>query len=109
MNISVFLMYPNPMDMESRHVQGELELRQKGKRDPNGRRHRRPGDVYIIISAVIGAAIGGLVGGFFSSLAILGGIVAGGILGTVIYSIINKRPLKRTTKEEDSPQSPFIS
>lgn len=108
-SIAVFLMYPNPMDMESRRVQGEFELRQKGKRDPNRRNQRKPGDVYVIISTVVGAAIGGLVGGFFSSLAILGGIIAGGILGAVIVNIIKKRPLKAKTKQEEPPQSPFIS
>ena len=104
-----FLMHPNPMDMESRRVQGELEIRHKGKRDPNRRNQRKPGDVYVIISAVVGAAIGGLVGGFFSSLAILVGIIAGGILGAVIYIFMKKGPPKRKIKQKESDQSPFIT
>ena len=109
MNSLITFMHPNPMDMESRRVQGEFEIRHRGNDDPNGRRQRKPGDVYVVMSVIIGAAIGGLVGGFFSSLAILGGIIAGGILGAVIYNIIKKQPLQRTTKEEEPPQSPFIS
>ena len=108
-NGTAFIMHPNPMDMESRRVQGEFELRNKGNNDPNRRNQRKPGDVYVIISAVVGAAIGGLVGGFFSALAILGGIVAGGVLGAVIYKITKNRPLERKTKQEEPPQSPFIS
>jgi uncharacterized protein YcfJ len=111
MSIHVFLMYPNPMGMEGQRIEAEMEQRLKGSNDPNMRRQRKPGDVFVIICAVIGAAIGGLVGGFFSSLAILGGIIAGGILGAVIYKIIKNRPLesKTKTKKEEPPQSPFIS
>jgi hypothetical protein len=69
--------------------------------DPDVPPHPKPGDSYVVVSAIIGLLIGGALGFFLplhSGLGVIilstfGGIIIGGILGALVGEAIKRRSL----------------
>ena len=75
----------------------EIELRFKGKKEPDRPPGRKPGDNYIILGFVIGLIAGGALGSFFNFLVF--GAIGGGILGAYIPSLVKKYRRHRESRK----------
>ena len=98
MDNSIVFIYYNPMDMESRRVEAELQLQNRGKNDPERPPRPERGDFYIIIGLVVGAVTGVILGSFVGFLGFIGGAIVGGIIGATIGGAIKKYLQKRKNK-----------